>query len=306
MPAPATARTKAQQRVLRWFEESQRPFPWRDTRDPYRILVAEVMLQQTQTGRAVPIYEAFLKRFPNVETLAHAPAMEVIRAWKGLGYNKRAVALQDAAQQIVREGRFPSTLRQLRALPGVAAYTSAAVACFAFDEQVPVVDVNVKRVLARAANGTEPESVPTTGAERLASVWLPAGEAYRWNQALMDIGATLCRADKPLCARCPMNAVCKYFARGRHKRPRARSAKISEPFEGSTRQRRGGIVDALRDSATTGITLAALSKAIHPKGTDRSHVWLVELLTGLERDGLITMSESARRGASRGKVRLPE
>jgi A/G-specific adenine glycosylase len=305
--AVVTARTlpQAQQRVLDWFDESSRKFPWREHRDPYRTLVAEVMLQQTQTGRVAPIYEEFLKKFPTVESLAHAPAMDVIKAWKGLGYNRRAVDLQRAAQAIVHAGEFPLTSTALRALPGVAEYTSAAVACVAFDEQVAVVDTNVRRVLARTALGKEPDAATPDSIRALATKWLPIGEAYRWNQALMDLGATLCRPDAPLCAHCPLRASCKYRAAGKHRKPRARVAKNEEPFEGSRRQKRGGIIDALRETASHGVTLAALARVIHPKGEDRSLTWLVELLEGLERDGLVAMSESARRGSPRGTVRLP-
>jgi len=305
--AAVTARTLAQtqQRVLDWFEESGRKFPWREHRDPYRTLVAEVMLQQTQTGRVAPIYEEFLKKFPTVESLAHAPAMEVIKAWKGLGYNRRAVDLQRAAQMIVHAGAFPLTSVGLRSLPGVAEYTSAALACFAFDEQVPVIDTNVRRVLVRNVLGKEPDAASPDSVRSLATKWLPVGRAYEWNQALMDIGATLCRPDAPLCAHCPLRAGCRYRATGKHRKPRARTPKNEEAFEGSRRQKRGGIIDTLRAAAAQGVTLAALARVIHSKGEDRSLTWLVELLEGLERDGLVTMSESARRGSPRGTVRLP-
>src|SRR6266566_2739797 len=140
---------KVHQRVLAWFDEHGRSFAWREHRDPYQTLVAEVMLQQTQTGRVAPAYGSFLAKFPDVRTLAHAPAMEVIQAWRGLGYNRRAVDLQRSAQEIEHEhgGVVPSDLKALRALPGIGEYSATAVACFAYDAQVPVVDVNVRRVL---------------------------------------------------------------------------------------------------------------------------------------------------------------
>src|SRR5438309_6699960 len=138
---------KVHDRVLKWFDEHGRSFPWREHRDPYQTLVAEVMLQQTQTGRVAPAYGTFLAKFPDVRTLAHAPAMEVIQAWKGLGYNRRAVDLQRSAQAIEHEygGVVPSDLKALRALPGVGDYSANAVACFAYDRQVPVAAVNVRR-----------------------------------------------------------------------------------------------------------------------------------------------------------------
>ncbi len=296
---------KIQERVLKWFVEHGRAFPWREHRDPYKTLVAEVMLQQTQTGRVGPSYEAFVEHFPTVGSLARAPAMDVIKAWKGLGYNRRAVSLQQSAQKIEHSfgGEIPSDPRMLKMLPGVGEYSASAVACFAFDAQVPVVDVNVTRVLGRSALASDaphPKKVITT-----AKAWLPAGEAYAWNQALMDIGATLCRIDKPLCAQCPMRPSCGYYQQGKHKLPPAARLAKQAPFEGSARQKRGGIIDMLRDSAATGVSLGALAKAIHPNGGDRDLTWLAELLEGLERDGLVVLSPGARKASARGLVRLP-
>ena len=297
---------KVQQKVLRWFDSHARSFPWRTHRDPYATMVAEVMLQQTQTGRVAPTYTEFLTRFPTVSSLAHAPAMDVIRAWKGLGYNRRAVNLQRAAQTIEHEhgGEVPSDPQTLRKLPGLGDYTANAIACFAFDEQVPVIDVNVTRVLSRTAFGVEPGKA---GPEKVAAVaqgWLPAGEAYRWNQALMDIGAVICRNEKPLCAKCPLKMQCAFHIKGHDKRPRVPAAK-KEAFNGSRRQKRGGIIDHLRASAVTGVPLSDLARAVHPNGGDRDLYWLVDLLEGLERDGLVRMTDAARRGSARGRVRLP-
>ncbi|MFN2613266.1 MAG: A/G-specific adenine glycosylase [Actinomycetota bacterium] len=293
---------KIHRRVLGWFDEHGRSFPWRAHRDPYQTLVAELMLQQTQTARVAPVYVEFLKRFPTVERLARAPAMEVIQAWKGLGYNRRAVDLQRAAQTILHEygGEVPDDPGRLRKLPGVGEYSASAVACFAYDVQTPVIDVNVTRVLSRAALGRDDGDVRV-----VAEGWLPAGSAYHWNQALMDIGATLCRNDKPLCPACPMKSTCAFYAKGKHKQARVRTEPKQPKFEGSARQKRGSIIDRLRVAAGDGISLGALGKAIHPEGADRDLSWLVELLEGLERDGLATMSPSARRGVARGTVRLP-
>lgn len=306
-PARATIE-KAQARVLRWFGEHGRSFPWRDHRDPYATLVAEVMLQQTQTGRVIPSYEAFLGAFPTVRDLAHAPAMDVIRAWKGLGYNRRAVNLQRAAYAIEHDfgGEFPSAPAVLRTLPGVGEYSANAIACFAFNRDIPVVDVNVQRVLARVVLGADGDAVRPAVVRRLAAEWLPAGEAYRWNQALMDVGATLCRIETPLCTRCPLRAACRFRASGPPSRANAPTKRNKpEPFEGSRRQKRGSIVDALRAAAVSGVTMSALAKGIHHEPPGRDLTWLVELLEGLEADGLIRMSDAARRGSPRGIVRLP-
>jgi A/G-specific adenine glycosylase len=298
---------KVQQKVLRWFDEHARPFPWRAHRDPYATMVAEVMLQQTQTGRVAPTYETFLTQFPTVSRLAHAPSMDVIRAWAGLGYNKRAVNLQRSAQVIEHDlgGEFPSDPAALRTLPGLGEYSANAIACFAFDAQVTVIDVNVSRVTARAVLGVEPEKAGPAKVAKVAEAWLPAGEAYRWNQALMDIGAVVCRIDKPLCAKCPLKAACAFHVKGLDRKPRAPAAAKGVPFNGSRRQKRGGIVDHLRKAASKGVPLGELATAVHPDGEDRDLYWLVDLLEGLERDGLVQLTDAARRGRARGVVRLP-
>lgn len=303
---PGKADPKAQRRVLEWFDEHGRHLPWRETRDPYRTLVAEVMLQQTQTGRVAPSYETFLGRFPTLERLAHAPAMDVIQAWRGLGYNRRAVDLQRTAQAIARDhgGVFPREPMALRRLPGLGEYTSSAIACFAFDAQVPVVDTNVRRVLARAALGKDASEVRADRFATLATDWLPSGEAYRWNQALMDVGAMLCRVAKPICAKCPLRTTCVYRTKGRHRTAPVRAEKREERFEGSRRQKRGTIVDHLRRAARKGITISELSHLMHPDG-DSDPAVLVELLTKLEKEGLAELTPGARKGSARGIVRLP-
>ena len=188
-----------QRDVLEWYAARGRSFPWREHREPYATLVAEVMLQQTQTSRVIPIYRRFLEQFPEVRSLARAELGDVIRAWQGLGYNRRAVNLHRAAQVIVRDhgGRVPGDVQTLRTLPGLGDYTASAVACVAFDAQVPVVDVNVHRVIARAVHGKQPRDVRPSLVRETAVDLLPRGEAYRWSQALMDLGATLCTSGVP-------------------------------------------------------------------------------------------------------------
>jgi A/G-specific adenine glycosylase len=304
--AGARGRANAQSRVLSWFDAHGRHLPWRETRDAYRTMVAEVMLQQTQTGRVAPAYEEFLKRFPSLDRLARAPAMDVIQAWRGLGYNRRAVDLHRAAQALVRDhgGVYPSQPAALRRLPGLGEYTASAIACFAFDAQVPVVDTNVRRVLCRAALGKDAVDVDAARTGALAAEWLPYGDAYRWNQALMDIGAMVCRSTKPVCAKCPLRSTCVYHAKGRHRAAPARAKRSGEPFEGSRRQARGTIVDHLRRAARKGITLGELARRMDPDGgTDPGR--LVELLAKLESEGLAELSAGARKGSPRGIVRLP-
>lgn len=180
--------------LLAWYAAGRRDLPWRRTSDPYAILVSEVMLQQTQVARVVPRYEAWLARFPDAAALAAAPRAEVLGEWVGLGYNARALRLQAACALVARDG-WPTSARGLRALPGVGPYTAAAVASFAFGEVVAAVDVNVARVAARLGAGT-PEEL------------LPPEAAHDWNQAMMELGATVCRARSAACDACPLVASC--------------------------------------------------------------------------------------------------
>ncbi|SRR5579883_63424 len=202
----------AQRLLLEWYDRQGRRLPWRETTDPYAILVSEMMLQQTQVDRVLPKYRAFLERFPTLQALAEAPTAEVIRAWAPLGYNMRAVRLQGIARQVVAEysGRIPDTVEELCKLKGVGRYTAGAIACFAYHRQVPTVDTNIRRVLARILVGIEKAAEPVrdTLAWELAEAALPTGEAYRWNQALMDLGATICTAAAPACETCPMQQIC--------------------------------------------------------------------------------------------------
>jgi A/G-specific adenine glycosylase len=221
--------------LLDWYERVRRPLPWRATRDPYALLVSEVMLQQTQAARVVPYYEAFLARFPDPAALAAAPAADVLRAWSGLGYNRRALALRRAARQVAAHG-WP---RDLTELPGVGPYTAAAVASFAWDAQVAAVDTNVRRVIERRDGAAR---TPRALAERAAEL-LPPGRAADFNQAMMELGATVCRPRGADCGGCPVRHGCA--SAGRAHAPAARRRGPAERFEDSDRWARGRIVAAL-------------------------------------------------------------
>jgi A/G-specific adenine glycosylase len=189
--------TQFQKKILSWYSEYKQDFPWRKTRDPYHILVSEVMLQQTQVSRVIPKFNDWLKRFPTIESLAKAPVSEVLRQWSGLGYNRRALFLKKAAVEIVEKynGNFPQDEKILRTLPGIGEYTARALLCFAFNKQISVVDTNVRKViLVTFFNGgnlmTEKEIISI--AEQL----LPVGSAYDWNQALMDYSRTMLGKEK--------------------------------------------------------------------------------------------------------------
>jgi A/G-specific adenine glycosylase len=261
--------------LLDWYARVKRPLPWRATRDPYALLVSEVMLQQTQAARVVPYYQAFLARFPDPRALAAAAPRDVLAAWSGLGYNRRALALQSAARAVAERG-WPDDLTEL---PGVGPYTAAAVASFAWDAQQPAVDTNVRRVLERfdgAARG------PVALAER-ARALIPGGRAAAFNQAMMELGATVCRPRAPLCPACPVRAGCAAHAAGGPAvvPPRRRGA---DRFEDTDRWARGRIVAALVAGEPPPATIA---------GDRRERV-----LAGLERDGLIVRADD-------GAARLP-
>jgi A/G-specific adenine glycosylase len=220
-----------QARLLRWFRGHGRDLPWRRTRDPYKILVSEVMLQQTQVERVREYYGRFLRQYPTIQDLASANPGRVRDSWDGLGYYARARNLHAAARTVVRErgGRFPRDLEEVMALPGVGRYTAGALVSFAYGEPAPILDTNVRRVLSRIFVRRR-ASRPAATERRLwalAETVIPDGDAWAFNQALMDFGATVCTARNPRCSGCPLRSLCAYYAR-------ATSA------GGNTTEKRGG------------------------------------------------------------------
>lgn len=204
--------------LLAWFRQFQRDLPWRRTRDPYRVWLSEVMLQQTRVAAVVPYYQRFLERFPNLRALAAAPDDEVLRLWSGLGYYRRARNLQKAAQQIVAEhaGEFPSRLEDVLALQGVGNYTARAILSIAFEKKHAVLDGNVLRVLARlgAVRGDLRASLRWQELEDCANAYLDRKSPGDWNQAMMELGATLCAPKSPQCLVCPVAQFCQARKRG--------------------------------------------------------------------------------------------
>jgi A/G-specific adenine glycosylase len=205
-------------RLLGWYALHRRALPWRGTRDPYEVLVSEFMLQQTQVARVMGHYPRFLTRYPTLEDLAAAPPDAVRDSWSGLGYYARARNLHAAARRVVREheGVFPTDPAELRRLPGIGRYTAGAVASIAFGADAAAVDTNIARVLSRVFR------VPGARASaarlwRLAERVLPRGRAGDWNQALMDLGATICVARRPRCVVCPVESVCRSSSRIRRR-----------------------------------------------------------------------------------------
>jgi len=199
--------------LLGWFRQFQRDLPWRRTKDPYCIWLSEIMLQQTRVAAALPYYERFLRRFPDVHALAATPQEEVLRLWSGLGYYSRARNLQRAAQQIVAKhgGQFPTRLDDALALPGIGNYTAAAILSIAFEEKLAVLDGNVARVLARlgAIHGDLRESQHWQELQETADRLLEPKSPGDWNQAMMELGATLCTPKSPQCLLCPVAQFCE-------------------------------------------------------------------------------------------------
>jgi A/G-specific adenine glycosylase len=205
-------KTVFQRTLLIWYAKYGRDLPWRKTNDPYHILVSEIMLQQTQVDRVIPKYHEFLKKYPDVKSLADALTEDVKETWKPLGYNIRPVRLQTIAREVQAEygGTIPETPEELQKLKGIGKYTAGAVSCFAYNKSVPLVDTNVDRVLQRVFYGknASENTKDEKAIWRLAEELVPEETPYDYNQALMDFGATVCTARKPLCLLCKMKEFC--------------------------------------------------------------------------------------------------
>jgi A/G-specific adenine glycosylase len=268
--------------VLRWYAANARDLPWRRPgASPWGVLVSEIMLQQTPVARVLPAYEAWLARWPAPSALAAAPAADAVRQWGRLGYPRRALRLHAAARTMTEQhgGVVPSSISALRALPGVGAYTAAAVASFAFGQRHAVLDTNVRRVLARLVNGkAHPSPSPTAAETRLAESLLPTqpGLAPRWSVAVMELGAMVCTAARPRCAACPVAAACAWHRAGS---PAAAQPRRGQRYEGTDRQCRGNLLAVLREAHAP--VSAARLDAAWPDGQQRTRA-----LASLIADGL--------------------
>lgn len=270
--------------VLAWGAANLRDLPWRRTRDPWAVLVSEVMLQQTQVARVVERWARFLARYPDPASCAAAPLGDVLREWQGLGYPRRARNLHTAAAALAAAGTFPTTVAGLMALPGVGAYTARAVMAFAFEADVGVVDTNVARVYARRAG----RQLTTREVRALAEANVPDGEGWLWNQSLMELGAMVCRP-APACSACPVAGTCAW--RGAGPDPAIGSAGVSgrQPrFAGSDREARGRLMRAL-GAGPLPVDAAPAHMGRDPDTASR-------LVASLVRDGLVEVAG--------GRVRL--
>jgi len=285
-------RSAAQRSLLAWFRTNGPIYPWRvRERDPYAVLVSEVMLQQTQASRVAEVFPAFIQRFPDVGALAQASRGDVVRAWGGLGYARRAASLHETARRIVREhdGTVPSDLSALLALPGIGPYTAAAVASIAYGTPVAAIDTNVRKVMARMEFAAEPDEIAYADVAEAASRWLAREAPGDWTQAVMNLGREVCRP-APRCDVCPLAGACAFRASGRIGR---RSGRRQPAFAGSMRQARGGVLRELRErdrAATIGTIAAALDLPV-------TRVDLA--VDALERDGLVRRTGSGRVGLPR-------
>ena len=284
--------------LLAWFEVNRRDLPWRRTRDPYRILISEVMLQQTQVDRVIPYYERFLELLPTVEALADAPTSVVITLWAGLGYNRRAVNLQRTAQAVMEQfgGSFPSDPAQLLQLPGIGPYTAGAIACFAFERPVAFLDTNMKRVIHRLIAGPDLPKHSLSDRELIvyAEQLVPPDDPWSWNQALIEFGALQCTARKPACVICPLQTQCSAFPAIQSviaSLPVGARKKQEAPFAGSNRYYRGRIVDGLRAAEGAHVPLSALGLLVREDYAGEHSGWLLKLVRDLERDGLAKVAE---------------
>ena len=303
-----------QEALLRWYRAHRRKLPWRGTKSPYRTFLAEMMLQQTQVERVAPKYRAFMAQYPTVRRLAAAPLAEVIRLWAGLGYNRRAVYLHRAAQAVVREhgGVFPMRLQALLRLPGVGAYTARALLSFVDNAPVAVVDTNVRRVLGRVLRDDLEASFGRAGPtdrqlQALADRLVPEGKSARWNQALMDLGSTVCTSRQPACPRCPLFAWCQARQAGEVTDLPSLRPKGQGTFTGSRRYYRGRIIAALRESPLgDALAFRDIAGTIADQSPGELSVdWLWELAQDLERDGLVVIAGD-RDSWSEATITLPD
>ena len=271
---------KIQEAVLCWYEKNGRKLPWRETTDPYKILVSEMMLQQTQVDRVIPKYNAFLEEFPTTQTLATAATADVLRMWSGLGYNRRALYLQKCARAIEAEhkGIFPEKENELQELPGIGPYTRAAVVSFAFNKNIAVIDVNIELLYKRIFYN-KAENV-----QAIAQTLLPKERSRDWHNALMDIGALFCTAKNPKCNDCPLSKFCA-SANKKERHEATREKKKVVPFKESDRIVRGTVLKLLTKENNQEIT--KVYKQLLEQNIKREKEKFEEIVLQLEKDGLV-------------------
>lgn len=284
---------EVQKKLLSWYKKHKRNLPWRHTRDPYHILVSEVMLQQTQVDRVIFKYQEFLKKFPTTKKLAAASTADVIRAWQGLGYNRRALFLQKTAVAVEEKykGKFPQSIEELKELPGIGDYTARAVLSFAFELPYPMMDTNHRRFYQRVFFGLDQKNDKEL---LVAAEQVIPKQPYDWNQALMDFGSIICLTSRPKCEICPLQKYCKAYPNilKEENQVKKKKTKPSVPFKQTDRYVRGRIVDLLREEH--GVRSEQIYRLFAEEyGYDR----VGNIIAGLVKDQLII--------EKRGKIYLP-
>ncbi len=300
MKQPSSAAQQLFQKTLvGWFQKASRDLPWRKTRDPYAILVSEMMLQQTQVDRVIPKYHAFLKRFPTAADLATAKQADVVALWQGLGYNRRALYLQKACQVVTNEldGEFPQTIEGLQKLPGIGPYTAGAVASFAFELKTPLVDTNVERVIGRIFLGFR-ELPKTTQKDfwALMQELLPRKDRiWIFNQAIMEFGALVCTASKPKCTECPLKTICTSYPEiqtAPKELLKYKTAVVEKQYFGQPRRIWRGKILKFLHTTPNGATLNQIGKAIQADFDATRLPWLRNVIATLEKDDFVTVKNN--------------
>ncbi len=278
-------------KIIRWYARNGRTFAWRRSRDPYRILLSEIMSQQTQVSRVAEYYKRWLKIFPTFSSLAKAPAADVLREWSGLGYNSRALRFHLLAKIVSEQfrSRLPRDPASLQTLPGIGRYTAHAVACFAFEQQLPVVDVNIRRILTRWTKKVvrSSEQMSDERAWSVAQKFLPRNDVFTWNQALMDLGGLICSARRPKCGECPVATECRSAFSKAFLMKEERKEKTEPTWRGIPRRLyRGKILKMLHHHAFTAEETAAQLWEGYTRNDIR---WTSELLKKMQQDGLLSL-----------------
>lgn len=294
-----TALTTFRQRLLAWYRRAGRDLPWRHTHDPYKILVSEMMLQQTQVTTVITRYQRWLKRFPTIQVLAKATTAAVLQEWSGLGYNRRPLALHNIAKLVVEQhhGKFPSDITELQKFKGIGDYTAHAMASFAFKQRVPLVDTNIKRVLGRIFFGYRKLE---TIRDNVGIFWelsrqliASAKSPYDVNQGLMDFGALICTAKQPKCPTCPMRTICQSYPdilTAHPDRLRVKAKRTEPVFFGQPRRIWRGKILQLLHQHTTGLTVTAIGKQLQPDWDDTRQAWLQAVIATLVKDKMLVIN----------------
>ncbi len=288
--------------ILSWYTKNKRDLPWRHTNiDPYHVLVSEIMLQQTQVPRVIIKFQEFIRRFPTLPHLAQASKAEVIQAWSGMGYNRRALLLHQFAQEVMskHEGKIPETATKLISLPGIGSYTAGSIASFAYNKPEPAIDVNVRRIYMRYFRGKD-QGLPMGREEEkklyeLVKSTIPKGKSRDLHNALMDFGSLLCTRDTPQCFQCPLNKSCHFAPLYSTKKEKALFVMEKKIEKGvyengrciPNRIFRGRIVEFVRKNEGKEIGFEEFGKVIKKDYVQREEQWLRSLCLGLQKDNLI-------------------